>query len=154
MKNFEEKELGVNPFQYGLKVRVRTVEFEGQYKKEEGDWITVQADVEYDSYCKVYSNAERRLIVNGLSLRSKELLLWLFFEIEYGRDYVWINKKRCMKELNIKSVNTFKQGLNGLIRYGFITPTLINDYYWINPDFFFKGDRIKKYFKNVVRVNS
>ncbi len=50
-----------------------------------------------------------------------------------------------MKEANITSINTYKKGLNDLIRYGVVSQTTIKDTFWINPEFFFKGSRTGKY---------
>jgi hypothetical protein len=105
-----------------------------------------------EGFCKLYCSPEKRLLTNRLSLRAKEMLLWIQYEIDHGKDFLWMNKKRYMEELEIKSINTYKEALKELIRHGFITPTLASDYYWINPDFMFKGDRVKKYPKNVVKI--
>lgn len=147
-----EEDLGINPFQNGLEIRVRDITFDKQYKKNGEDWMPVVQEVEYEPFCKLYFFSERRLITNKLSLRAVQMLLWIQYEIDHGKDFLWMNKKRYMEELEIKSVNTYKDAIKELIRYGFITPTLATDYYWINPDFIFKGDRIKKYPKNVVKI--
>jgi hypothetical protein len=100
-------------------------------------------------FTKVYCSPENRKIRNAFSLRAKEMYLWLLDEIEYGKDYIWINKDRYMKEMNISSMNTYKDALNELIRYGHLTETITKGVYWINPEFFFKGNRVTKYPKKV-----
>jgi hypothetical protein len=150
---FSESDLGNNPFANSLEIKVRGLELSKQYKlDEDGDLLPVTIDIEYDEFCKMYSSSKKRLIRNKLPLRSKEMLMWIQDELEYGKDYLWVNKTRYMEELEIKSINTYKEALKELIRHGFITPTLASDYYWINPDFMFKGDRVKKYPKNVFKI--
>jgi len=142
---FSEESLGVNPFVNDLEILVREIEFKNQYKKSDDILLPVTQDIEYTEYTKLYSSSERRQITNNLTLRAKEMFLWLMYELEAGKDYIWINKVRYMNELQIKSVNTFKEAIENLTRYGYITPTIIKDVYWINPDLFFRGDRVKKY---------
>jgi hypothetical protein len=54
-----------------------------------------------------------------------------------------------MQENKISSLNTYKDAIKELIKYGFVNSTTVQDVYWINPEFFFKGDRLKKYSSNV-----
>lgn len=144
------EELGVNPFSFNLQVPVKQMEFKKQYIKDaEGNLTNVTAEVEAVEICKFYCSPENRKIRNAFSLRAKEMYLWLLDEIEYGKDYIWINKDRYMKEMNISSMNTYKDALNELIRYGHLTETITKGVYWINPEFFFKGNRITKYPKNI-----
>jgi hypothetical protein len=70
------------------------------------------------------------------------------FEIDAGEDYLWINRERCLTENDI-SLNTYKKAIDELIKNGLITYTTVKDIYWINPNFFFHGDRVRKYKDNV-----
>ena len=143
---FNEELLGDNPFALKLQIQVNIKEFHDQYKKDkDGDWIPVFSELEADKACKVYVDSERRLRVNKLSPRSKELLMWLFYEVKSGQDYLWLNRVRYMDENNISSPNTYRTALNELITGGFITRTVVNAVYWINPSIFFNGSRIRKF---------
>ena len=59
--------------------------------------------------------------------------------------------QRFMEENHIKSVNTYKTGLEELIRYNLLCPTseAKKGYYWINPRLFFCGNRPNKYPNNI-----
>lgn len=147
---FTRETLGNNPTVNALVIPIRTVVFNKTYKtNKDGNLEPLEQDLEYTPFVRFYSTAERRTLRNACSLRGKELLLWIMDELEYGKDYLWINKGRYMEEMNIKSVNTYKEALNELIRYCFLATTVIKDVYWINPDFFFKGDRVKMYPNNL-----
>ena len=87
--------------------------------------------------------------VTNLSPRSKELFLWLIFELSDGLDYVKIDRGRYMLDCGISSVNTFLGAMRGLVKWGIINPTPKKDIYWINPGVFFRGDRIEKYSDSV-----
>ena len=149
MKKRDSDNLGVNPFATSLIIVVVTVATDG-YKSDGEDMLPVKQRLEKDEFCKFYCSSERRIEINSLSLRGKELLLWILFELKYGQDWVWINKERFMKESNISAVNTFKGALKDLIRNGILATTVETDVYWINPFYFFKGNRINKFKQNVI----
>lgn len=143
---FTYKDLGKNPCVSSLEIPVRTITMSRQFTKDKDDdtLVNVEIEVEAIAFSKLYVTAERRKLLSSLSSSAKELYLWIMFEIETGEDALWINKLRFMEENNT-SLNTYKKSVEELIRYAFIAYTVVKDVYWINPDFFFKGDRIKKY---------
>ena len=143
---FNYKDLGINPCTISLQIPVNIVTVPYQYQRDKDDdmLVNVQLELERTEYSKLYTSSERRKLISSLSTASKELYLWLMFEIKYGEDALWINKNRFMIE-NRTSVNTYKKAVEELAKYAFIAYTVIKDVYWINPDFFFKGDRLKKY---------
>ncbi len=152
---FIESQLGANPFVKKLVIPVYTLVFEHQFKKDkDGDFLPVKKKVDYNSVVKIYNQAERRIKIGKLPLNSKELLLWLIYELEAGKDYIWINKKRYMEEVKIKSINTYKSALSGLLHEDadLLKSTIIEDVYHINPDYFFCGDRVGKYPNNIKEI--
>lgn len=104
--------------------------------------------VEDELFTKIYSTSALRKNLMGCTPKAKDLLWFIVYELECGKDWLWINKKRYMEESNV-SLNTYKAAIKELVRYNFIQVTLYTDVYWINPMYFFKGDRIKKYPKHV-----
>ena len=152
---FIESQLGNNPFVKTLVIPVYTLVFEQQFKKDkDGDFLPVKKKVDYNSIAKLYNSSSNRLHINQLPISSKELLLWIIFELEAGKDYIWINKKRYMEEVKIKSINTYKSAIAGLLHEDFrlLKPTIIEDVYHINPEFFFCGDRVGKYPNNIKEI--
>jgi hypothetical protein len=145
-----EKKLPQNPFANSLVIPVVGKILENHYKiDKDATKIPYEVELEYNPFVKVYSTKAHRLIVNHLQSCTKELMLWIMYSIEHGKDYIWINKKRYMEECSV-SLNTYKKALREMIRYGLLVPTgLYDNTYWINPDFFFKGSRVNKYPKNV-----
>lgn len=145
---YDYKTLGINPFSISLEIKVKELELLNAYKKDGDDWLPVTNEVEDTPYTKMFITSERRIIVSNLSPAAKELYLWIMFEIDAGKDALWINKERYMLE-NHTSINTYKKALEDLIRYAIISQTVVQGVYWFNPDFFFRGDRIRKYPKNL-----
>ena len=146
--DFDKLKLGINPHISTLVIPIVSQTLSNQYKIDsEGNKLPVDIEMEYTSYTKLYRSKSRKVLVNRLTASAKSLFLWLMYEIKAGEDYIWINKDRYLEE-TLTSYNTYKKGLLELHRYAFITPTKVKGVYWINPDFFFNGSRVKKYPKH------
>lgn len=144
--------LGINPFATSLIIPIKLLKLKSIYERASEDVIIEkEANLEAIPFIKLFQTSERRIIINNFSDRSQRLFIWLMFETTTGKDYVIINKERYMKENCVKAVNTISNAIKELLRYGIIANTYIKDVYWINPDFFFNGSRIKKYPNNIVR---
>jgi hypothetical protein len=141
---FTEKDLGYNPTVNELVIPVVMLAT-SKMKEVDGIKVLEEVELEYTQYTKVFKTPQLRAYVNNLSDKAQRLYLWLMYEIETGKDYLWINRTRYMEESGIKSITTVTNALNELHRYAFIVPTIIKDVYWINPQLFFSGSRIKKY---------
>ena len=148
---FTETELGLNPCTIPLTIPVHEMTFSDQYRKDGEDLILLFKEVEKTPFIRMYVTSPRRKILSLCSPQAKSLFLWIIFEIEYSKDYLWINKKRYMEENEVSSA-TYSRALAELHRYNLIQPSVKKGIYWINPDFFFKGNRISKYPKNVVII--
>lgn len=147
---YNEELLGVSPFISSLVIPVNKIAYEGQYKYDADGVISkVYGSVERELSCKLYISPERRKIMNMLSTRAKGLFLWVMYEVDRNKDYMWLNKKRYMEENDINSINTYRNAVDELIRYGLLCKSVVNDVYWINPAMFFGGNRITKYPKKV-----
>lgn len=142
----------INPFVYSLEIKTKQFDNHKAFKKDENLLVFQTYIVETTPKVNLYVKPEHRVINNNLNTPAKSLLLWILYTIETNEDYLWINKERYMKETDT-SLNTYKKGLENLIRYGFLQGTVVRDTYWFNPEFFFKGDRKSKYPKNVILEN-
>lgn len=148
-------ELGINPFtsKSGLVIPIRNVVQPNRYyKDEEGHLINIEDELEMDEYTKFYKSSKRRLAINKLNLRAKELYLWVMQECDTNKDYFWLNHERYMEENGVSSLNTYKEACNDLIKNGFIGLTITKHVYWVNPNYFFAGSRVKRYPENVVKM--
>jgi len=138
-----------NPFAEKLEVLVNKRIDMSSLKLEDGDWIPQEYEYERASITKVYRTVDNRALINKLSLPAKELYLWLIYKVEYGEDWIRINRKSYMEEHGISSVNTYKKAVVDLVFGGAIAYTVLKDVFWINPKLFFAGSRVKKYPNNV-----
>lgn len=146
---FEEDELGINPFLSSLEIPVSKIKSDDRFTKDGELWYKANFEFDADNSCKVFSDSVRRLKMVKLSARGKDLLLWLVFEADKGKDYVWLNKDRYMEECKISSMNTYRSAVNDLIRNAYINRTVVTDIFWINPTLFYNGNRIKAFPDNV-----
>lgn len=147
----DEGKLGKNPFLALLKIRVFKNKTGDKYHHDDKEniWSNAEVEFEAENYCKVFCDAAKRLNMVELSPRAKDLLLWLIYEAENGKDYLWLNKVRYMEECRVGSINTYRSALNELIGVAFIIRTNHTDVFWINPSLFYNGNRIKKFPDNV-----
>lgn len=155
---FDEDEIGVSPFRTGFKITVfqnnstsKSIDLEDLKVGE--DTVTIGTTttnekvflLESEHKTQVYTNSDSRKFIAALSLKAKSLYLWLIYDIEYSKEYVWINVVRYMKENNV-SANTYRDSMKELVKKGIIYPIFeLSNMFWVNPRLFFKGNRIKTF---------
>ena len=115
-----------------------------------GERIVEPIELEYERYVKVFVEADKRKQMAKIGAPARDLFLWIMYELESGKDYLWINKEAYMKEMDVRSINTYKAAVIELIKQNMIAASgIVDGVYWINPRMFFCGDRKKKYPNNV-----
>jgi len=146
----------INPLiQNNFKVKVNKMLLKHQFKVNtdnvDGKDMLLPAEIELEAepYVKLFPLASARKILQTLSPSAIKLFLFIAFELEPARDYIWINKARFMKESNIINRQTFNNAISELIKETVICPSFEPDVYWINPRLFFNGSRINKYKNNL-----
>lgn len=144
--------MGNNPFNdTDFLIPTNTAREAGKFVAEGDLLLPSYYDMEDEDIVKIYVSADNRKVVTMLSGNALRLFMWIGYELEYGNDMVWINRKRFMAEADICSLNTYKKGLGELTRYGLIVLSTTPEVYWINPRYLFKGSRIKKYANKIKR---
>lgn len=147
--------LGSNPLLRGFKFEVVKV-IDGQTYAPDVDGTLKPTTyyMERQQSCKVFYDIEIKKKIFLLSSAAQRMFLYILYNMETGKDYVFINKDRFMQMNNVGSHNTVKKAIDELGRVGFITPTAAypNDVYWIDPTILFSGSRIRAFPKNKVIV--
>lgn len=110
-----------------------------------GEIVPVEVELEQEKYVKLYVEADKRKIIGNLCAPARGLFFWIMYELDYGKDWLWINKARFMEETGVNSINTYKAAIKELVGRKLLAVSLIKDVFWINPKFFFCGSRINKY---------
>lgn len=139
-----------NPFVGEFRIKANSFEKEGTNTPiGEGDDAYILFDrilYESDPFVRSYCSSDRRLHLARLSPRGHHLLNWIYQKIEYGIDLIWINRHAYMEESGIKRSETYVSAVADLVEYKLLSRAPFSvDVYWINPYFFFKGNRLKKY---------
>lgn len=136
-----------NPFteaiDFCIKVRER-VDF-NSYENKVGEKVPKEYLLEKDISTKVFISEERRLDMCGRKGHTQRLFLWILYMMDLNKDYVWIEKKKYMRENKIKDNRTYKSSIKELCDMGYLSISTKKDVYWINPTLFFCGSRINKY---------
>lgn len=143
-----DEKMGGNPLtdaDFKIIVRKKTI----KVTDKDGNKGVADIELEYEKFTKLFTGSDKRKVLSQLSAPAKGLFLWLIYELESGKDYLWVNRERFMEETNINSVNTYKSGVAELVKKKLIAASLIKDVFWINPRLFFCGSRINKYPDNV-----
>jgi hypothetical protein len=144
--NIDEKDFVNNPLAGSdFKILINRVTDRERLRLVDNVYVPYELELERDEYCKVYTKSENRKIVAQLSPSAKSLFLWIVYELESGKDYLWLNKRRYMEENSVASINTYKKAIAELARLTFVCASIVKDVYWVNPRLMFSGSRINKY---------
>ncbi len=148
-EDFTSNPLVTDDFQ--VKVRVFK---DGSFVRSGEELIPKEVQLEYNHKTKLFKDKENRLIVSFLGPRAQRLFIWLLFEVENGKDFLWINVHRYMKENKIADMKTYRAAVVELCRYMFLFkhPNYKN-VFWINPRYFFSGSLMNKYPNNLKYIS-
>lgn len=151
MRKLEEVDVStlvVSPF-VGL-LRFSATRFSGnQYKLDDGVMMPVDYMVEKQESCKLYRDLDINQMLMGLSYRALQLFNWVALMIKKDSDWIQINEDLFCKRTNITSRKTYVKAVEELLMYQILIGTHYKTVYWVNPNYLFNGDRLKKYPKNV-----
>ncbi len=101
--------------------------------------------VDVSASCRVYVDAVFNEDRNNLSLRSKEMLLWMMGKLRSGEDLVVIVPEKYMALFDIASVSTVRKAIKGLISADIIAKSDVKNVYFVNANYLFRGSRIRKW---------
>lgn len=101
--------------------------------------------VDVSASCRIYVDAVFNEDRNNLSLRSKEMFLWIIGRLRSGEDVVRIHPENYMALFDIASPSTVRKAIQGLIKADIIAKTDVRNVYFINANYLFRGSRIRKW---------
>jgi hypothetical protein len=146
LQEFDEKDLGNNPFSASLVIPVTEV-IQSKEFKNNGEGVVIK-----DTY---YSERQQKVTlyycydcgnnVFGLSDKAQRLLWFIVYTLKPSKDFFQFNQEYYMKSNNVKSLTTINGAIKELIRYDFIVNSHIKTVYWINVNRLFPGARLEKY---------
>jgi hypothetical protein len=140
-----EKTLVNNPFIGYLTIRAtKNVDTARYASDDEVGYFNKDYLMENEVPVRVYVSADRRKSLNSLSPNSSKLLGWCIQEFDVKADWFWLNKQRYMDETGV-AYNTYKKSVKELQDMRLILKTSYTDVFWINPHYFFRGNRVDFY---------
>lgn len=141
-KDVDRTELGKNPFLNDFQIPIRRIKTKDT--GEDGIPVFGHYDLELQEKTSLYIDKEFRKSLCGLSGTASQIMLWVMQKIENGEDYIWIKRETCMKELEIKSANTYRSAIRKLCANNVLGAIYgVPDVFWTNPKIYFKGSRHK-----------
>jgi hypothetical protein len=118
-------------------VRAETGEIESQVA---GFWELEEVDS--TQFVKIFAAGMKRLKdLKSPGVRVLEIL-YLIIKKNPGKDRVFMSFNNVDQLLTPISVATYRRGTRELIECEFIAATVDANMYWINPAYFFNGDRL------------
>jgi hypothetical protein len=160
LEEFDESKLMKNPFSFSLKVPVSVLTNKDAFtylpsdvEGENGTFINKEYTVEKQQFTRIYYSPGTKAYVYNLSDKAQRLFIYIVYNLKRKQDYLQINKDDYMVKNNVKSLTTYKNAIDELIRYGFIAPTIYKTVYWTNPILFSSSDRVQMYPDNLEIVN-
>lgn len=107
-------------------------------------------EVDSAQFVKLFINGVRAF--SDLSSKGTKVFELMYYEIQnnQGKDKIYLNFQTIDQSITKISRTTFYDGLNELVDKKFLAPTELQNWFWINPDYVWNGDRlsfVKTYIK-------
>lgn len=147
LEKYDESLLIKNPLAKELRIPISYARGKG-YTIEKGQSLPNTFPVERTIHVRLFYTPGTGVAIAKLSDAAQRLFLYIVTHLEPNKDFVQINHENFMSQNGVKSINTFKKAKKELIRELFIVPSEYKTVFWINPDIFFPGNRIRKYEDN------
>lgn len=148
MQNIDENRLKNNIFKGSLKFPVTEITDLKKYLLDsDGVAVSKVYYIERQQYVKVFYTDGAKEILYKLSPAGKCLFLFIIHHLESGKDWFILDRSLYMQKNKIKSINTVKKAITELWDANLISPTAVypNVVYWINPQYFYCGNRPMNY---------
>ena len=150
LKEVNPELIGKNPFTASLKIKVNSVTDINKFTTDE-EMIhhPVNYLMEHIQHTKMFHEPGVKDAVCNLSPGAQRLYLWILYRVDPNTDYFQLNKDVYMAKNGIKSPKTYAEACKELSRYGFIAFSAIKGVFWLNPQYYYNGNRVKMYKNNL-----
>lgn len=137
-----ERVRAINPFIKDLVIPVKVG------VDTEGDTYEYEATPYVKHYCN-YS--ARKNTILRLPASAIALYYYITSTIKWGNDWIWVNRK-LHKEITGMAEDTYQKAVEILVINKIIADTKYPNVFNVNPQIFFKGNRISKYPTHTIDV--
>ena len=112
----------------------------GEVVAPAGFWQTQEVDK--TKFVKLYVNGVKAFTNLGAPGAKMFEILYLAVQSAIGKDKVFLTFLGVDQSLSPISESTYTRGMKELITKKFIAPSVLQGWYWVNPDFMWNGDRL------------
>ena len=156
-------EKNTNPYVFITNLRIPVVQVIKDVQKDEttGEYLVDEYFFEAASYNRIYTSPALRASIFALSDKARDLYLMMLYMLNADYEYITMSYKKvndlylsagARKELNLRM---FKETMKELVAHAILDlKDKSKEQYWINPNYFFQGDRSKKWPDNTVIVQT
>jgi len=156
-------EKSTNPYVFITNLRVPVIQVIKDVKKDEdtGEYLIDEYFFEAADYNRIYTSPTLRNSVFSLSEKARDLYLMMLYMMNADYEYIIMSYKKvnelyrstgAKKDLNLR---VFKETMKELVAHTILDlKDKAKEQYWINPNYFFQGDRSKKWPDNMVIVQT
>jgi len=144
----DESKLKNNPFTLGLIIKANMVPVKGL--DASGKAVSIIRPMESQGHTKIFHSADTRNMIINMAPVAIKLFVWIAYNIERNKDWIWLNSDWFNKKAAFSSVNSYKKAVIELIDNGIIIETSIKTVYYVNMRILFFGSRLEKYQDHVV----
>lgn len=127
----------------------------GESSESEMAFMAITEKVDKEEFVKIYKKNIQDMF--NLSMQGFKIFGYFLSATQISKDIVAFSYKKCMEYTNYKSKNSVNVGLTDLMNNKFIAKSEVPNMYFLNPSFFFNGDRIvlvKEYIKEGSKIKS
>lgn len=112
----------------------------GEVVAPAGFWQTQEVDK--TQFVKLYVNGVKAF--RDLTSPGTKMFEVLYLEVQgkIGKDKIYLSFNAIQQELTPMSEATYTRGMRELISKGFIAASVLQGWYFINPDYMWNGDRL------------
>jgi hypothetical protein len=112
----------------------------GDFVAPAGFWQTQEVDK--TQFVKLYINGVKAF--RDLAAPGTKVFEVLYTQVQenIGKDKVYLSFNAINQDATPMSEATYTRGMRELILKGFIAPSMLQGWYWVNPDYMWNGDRL------------
>jgi len=140
-------------------IKIREFKSKNSFSFDSSDGVTeintsINKKVENSDFTKLYKeNKQNRDLLLTLGREANWLFIFITYEIETGKDYLWINKALFLEKTKLRSKD-YNKAIKELLVNNILNVTLYDEVYCVNTSFVYSGDRLKHYNKQNEKQNN
>lgn len=105
--------------------------------------IAKEGYVDRKEFRKIYTDGI--IALGDFKASGLKVLMYVLQNLQKDSDLIRLNAQVCMKELGYKTYKSFYSGLTELLEKNILAKQVGGDWFFVNPNMIFNGNRTKLY---------